>query len=1039
MIERLVAYSLRQPVMVMLALMLFIGASTLAFRHLPVEAFPDVSDTQVTVVTLYPGRAAEEVERQVTMPLEIALSGIPHSVRVFSHTQFGLSMVIVTFDDAADDYFARAQVLERLREAELPDGVSPGIEAMSSAIGEIYRYVLRGDHLSATELRTLQEWVMEKRLRTVPGVANVVSFGGHLRAVLVEPDLALLRDRGVGLREFVDALEAGSANAGGGYVEHGEQQYLVRGVGLMQSAEDIGRVVVAERGGNPVLVRDLAAIRDGGLPRQGLVGQDDNDDAVFGMVLMRKGENPSDVLDALHARIDEIQARHLPDGVTIEPFYDRSWLVSTTLRTVFGNLLEGAVLVICVLWLFLFNVRAALIVAVMMPLALLSTFLGLSFWGVPANLLSLGAMDFGIIIDGAVIVTEHIVARLGKLPAGASRAERRRTVFEATMEVGRPTFFSMLIIIAAHIPIFTLQRHEGRIFAPMAYSVTSALIGALILALTVVPLFCLWWLKVRGNGDENPLMTRLTRWYRPALERSLAWPGRVIGAAVLLLAVTLAMGTRLGTEFLPELDEGSIWLTATLDPSVSLSDAQARSREIRDLVRQVPEVETVVAKLGRPEDGSDAKGANQIEALVALKPEREWARGRSKAQVIADIQGGLEARIPGPEFSISQPVRDNILEGISQIKGQIVIKVRGDDLDQLNRQARRVLDLIRPIDGVESAFIDRDGSLPQRRIEIDRERAARYGLNIADIQSAVEDAIGGREVGELWDGERRYPIAVRLADDDRALHRLGDVPVSLGDGSTVTLGDIATLDTASGAINISRENGQRVKAVSVFIADRDMGSIVADMRRALDAELPYEPGIEIDWSGEFENQERAMARLAWVVPLSVLIIFVLLFDAFKDVGNALLILANVPFALIGGILALLATGIPLSVSAAIGFIALFGQAVLNGVVMLTRFDQLRAMGLPLYEAVVEGALQRLRTVLMTALLAMFGLVPMATSSAIGAEAQKPLAVVVIGGLISAMLLTLLVLPTLYYQWTRFRERRRDAQVQPGLSEPAASL
>ncbi len=1027
MIDRLIAYCLRQPLMVMLALLLFIGAGIAAFRGLPVEAFPDVSDTQVTVVSLHPGRAAEEVEREVTMPLEVALSGIPHSVRVFSHTQFGLSMIIITFDDAADDYFARQQVLERLQGVDLPEGVQPELEAMSSAVGEIYRYVLKAPHMSATELRTVQEWVMERGLRTVPGVADVVSFGGFVRTFQVKPDLDKLRDRGVSLAEFAEALENGSSNAGGGYVERGQQQFLIRGVGLMRSPQDIGNVVVAQHGGSPLLVRDLATIADTGLPRQGLVGQDGNDDAVFGMVLMRKGENPSAVLDALHARIKQIQAGQLPAGVSIEPFYDRSWLVATTLKTVFRNLLEGAVLVFLVLWLFLYNARAALIVAAMMPLALLSTFLGLHLWGVPANLLSLGAMDFGIIIDGAVIVTEHIVSRLGALPKGSDRRTRFATVLSAASEVGRPTFFSMLIIIAAHIPIFTLQRQEGRMFAPMAYSVTSALIGALILALTVVPLLCLWWLKSERLKGENPLMQRLTRGYRPLLEKAIARPRAVLLTATVLLLATLALGTRLGSEFLPELDEGSIWLTATLDPSTSLGEAQLQSGRIRALVNTFPEVSTVVAKLGRPEDGSDAKGANQIEALVALKPENEWPRGVGKAELVAQMQRLLEQHIPGPEFSISQPVRDNILESISQIKGQVVIKVSGADLQVLGAQAQAILAQVRGIDGVESAFIDRDGTLPQLRIDIDRDRAARYGLNVKDVDTVIETALAGREVGELWEGERRFPISLRLDEADRDLQRLRTLPVALADGQTVTLGDVAEFAMASGAINISRENAQRVKAVSIFIAGRDMGSVVADMRRQVEATVQLPDGYSLQWSGEFENQQRAMARLGWVIPLSVLIIFVLLFDAFKDVSSAALILANVPLAMIGGILALWLTGIPLSVSAAIGFIALFGQAVLNGVVMLSRFSQLREQGMELLDAVIQGSLQRLRTVLMTALLAMFGLVPMATSHAIGAETQKPLAVVVIGGLLSAMSLTLLVLPTLYY-WVHRRRQAREARL-----------
>lgn len=581
----------------------------------------------------------------------------------------------------------------------------------------------------------------------------------------------------------------------------------------------------------------------------------------------------------------------------------------------------------------------------------------------------------------------------------------------------------MLIIIAAHIPIFTLQRQEGRMFAPMAYSVTSALIGALILALTVVPLFCYWWLRRDRMRDGNPLMDRLTGWYRPILERALARPRAVVLTAVALLAGTLALGTRLGSEFLPELDEGSIWLTATLDPSTSLAEAQQQSRRIRELVGSFPQVSTVVAKLGRPEDGSDAKGANQIEALVALKPEKEWPKGVDKRQLVSDLQRTLEQRTPGPEFSISQPVRDNILESISQIKGQVVIKVSGSDLDVLNQQAQAILGQVRSVEGVESAFIDRDGSLPQLRIEIDRDRAARYGLNVRDIDEVIETALGGRQVGELWEGDRRFPITLRLDDADRDLQRLRTVPVGIGDGHTVTLSDVADFRMASGAINISRENAQRVKAVSIFIAGRDMGSVVADMRKRVDASVQLPEGYRLEWSGEFENQQRAMKRLGWVIPLSVLIIFVLLFDAFKDISSAALILANVPLAMIGGILALWLTGIPLSVSAAIGFIALFGQAVLNGVVMLSRFAQLREQGMDLLQSVVQGSLQRLRTVLMTALLAMFGLLPMATSHAIGAETQKPLAVVVIGGLLSAMLLTLLVLPTLYY-WVHLRREAR---------------
>ncbi|MEW5888904.1 MAG: CusA/CzcA family heavy metal efflux RND transporter [Pseudomonadota bacterium] len=1012
MIKRVVRFALYQPLFVVLGVLLFVGGGVIAFKNLPVEAFPDVSDTQVTVITLYPGRAAEEVEKQVTIPIEIALSGLPNAVRIFSHTQFGLSYLVVTFNDKADDYFARAQVIERLREADLPDGVKPELAAMTSAIGEIYRYRLKAPNLSSMELRTLQNWIMERQLKTVPGVADVVSFGGLVKTFEVRPDLARLRDYKISLPQLTAAVTRSNANAGGGYVEHGRQQYLIRGIGLYRSAEDIENVVVAENRGVPVLVRDVAKVTVGAVPRQGVAGQDADDDIVYGLVLMRKGENASEVLAALKDRIAELNRSTLPGGVEIVPFYDRSWLIGKTLKTVFSNLVEGALLVCIVLYLFLSNFRAAAIVALVIPLSLLATFLGLKLIGIPANLLSLGAMDFGIIVDGAVIIVEHIFHRLSQLSDNADRKSRLNTVLNAAVEVGRPTLFSMLIIIAAHIPIFTLQRHEGRIFAPMAYSVTSALIGSLIVSLTLVPLLCLVVLRHKLPHGENRIMVFAKRAYMPALRWALDHRKVVLAGAAAALAVSLAAGTRLGTEFLPELNEGSVWLNITLEPSVSISEAVEQARRIRAIVRTTPEVRTVISKLGRPEDGTDPKIASQVEALVDLRPEEQWQRGLSKRQVLAELEAKLGA-IPGAQIGFSQPIRDNVLESISQIDGQIVIKVTGDDLDKLLDYGRQILNQIAGVQGVARAFIDRNGRLPQFRIEIDRARAARYGLNVGDVQDVIETALAGKEATSIWEGERRFAVTVRLSEEDRELDRIRAVTVATPAGAHIPLADIARFTRTSGAMNIARENGQRVVSIGVFIKDRDMGSVVSDMRSRVDANLKLDPGYRVSWSGEFENQQRAMLRLSWVVPLSILIIFLLLFDAFKSLKTAALIIANIPFAMIGGIVALFATGIPLSVSAAIGFIALFGQAVLNGVVMLSHFGQLRREGLDLRAAVVQGSMERLRTVLMTALLAMLGLLPMALSTAIGAETQKPLAVVVIGGLVSATLLTLLVLPTLY--------------------------
>ncbi len=1015
MMNRIITFSLKQPLFVLLGTALFICAGILAFINLPVEAFPDVSDTQANVIALYPGRAAEEVERQVTIPIETALSGMPNAVRMFSHTQFGLSYIILTFNDKPTDQVVRQQVIERLRGIDLPSGVEPQLAPLSTAIGEIFRFRLRGDAYTAQELRTLQDWVVEKQLRQVQGVADLVTMGGTIKQYEVNPDLAKMRDYKVTLGQLFGALQRANSNAGGGGVTQGRQQFLVRSLGSFKSSADIAQVVVAENKGTPILVRDIAQVSVNGAPPQGLAGQDDADDIVNGIVVMRKGENPSTVLAGLKEKIAFVNKSILPNGVEIVPYYDRSWLIDKTLKTVFSNLTEGAMLVTLILFLFLGNLRAALIVAAIIPLALLATFLGLTLVGIPANLLSLGAMDFGIIVDGAVIVVENIVYRLSLLKEHgiADNESRFSAIRDAVVEVGRPTVFSMIIIIAAHIPIFTLQRHEGRIFSPMAWTVTSALIGSLVLSLTLVPLMTYLLLKKDVPHGDNQLVAKLKSWYSPVLSWALTRPRWIIGTALIALILSLAGATQLGSEFLPELNEGSIWVNVTLPPSVSPAEAQEQARAIRRALRSVPEVSTVISKVGRPDDGTDPKIFNGAEFLVDLKTEINWRPGKTKESLIKELDDAVSA-LPGVEPSFSQPIRDNVLESISQIDGQIVIKVRGDDLESLVAHAERILGQISNVKGVVRAFIDRSGTLPQYVLDIDRLAAARYGINVGDIQDLVEIALAGKATSELWEGEKHFSVVVRLKESERALPNLPNLLVASPNGAQVPLSQLARFKSISGAMNIARENGRRVVSIGVFIRDRDMGSVVKDMQNKVGTAEELANGEEVTWSGEFENQERAMKRLSWIVPLSILLIFLLLFDAFGSVKSALLIVANIPFALIGGIVALLLTGIPLSVSAAIGFIALFGQAVLNGVVMVTYFNQLRDSGMPILEVVMSGSVQRLRTVLMTALLAMFGLLPMALSKAIGAETQRPLAIVVIGGLVSATILTLIVLPTLYF-------------------------
>ncbi|MGZ5181343.1 MAG: efflux RND transporter permease subunit, partial [Ramlibacter sp.] len=1013
--RRIIHFALHQPLFVVLGTLLFAMAGVIAFSNLSVEAFPDVTDTQVTVIALYPGRAAEEVEKQVTLPIEVALSGLPNSIRVFSHTQFGLSFTVVTYDDKADVLAVRAQVNERLRSVDLPPGVEANIAPNATPVGEIMRYRVRGDGLNTTELRTIEDWTIERGLRQVPGVADVVAMGGFIKQYEVQPDLDKLRATKLTFQNLLDALSRGNSNAGGSYVAQGAQQYAIRGIGLLRSAEDIGRIVVATRGSTPILVRDVAQVKVGAVPRLGTVGQDGDDDVVTGIVIMRKGENPSVVLKGVKDKIAQLNARGLPKGVQIVPFYDRTWLMGKTLSTVFRNLVEGAVLVSLVLYLFLGNLRGSLAVVLVIPLALLSTFLGLKIMGVPANLLSLGAMDFGIIVDGAVIVIENIMHRLAESREDMDEPRRRGTIIEAANEVGRPTLFSMLIIIAAHIPIFALQRHEGRIFQPMALSVTTALVGSLVFSLTLVPLLAYWMLRRKLPHGDNRVVTACKRVYAPLLDWALARRRTVVVLALAAFGLALAAASRLGSEFLPELNEGTIWVNLRLPASIANDEAARVLRNVRKALLTVPEVRTAVSKAGQPEDGTDPKTISMAEIFVDIKPAEEWRKGLTREQLLDQMDRAVSA-IPGMEPSFSQPIRDNVLESISQIDGQIVIKVAGDDLAELSRTTQAILQQVKQVQGVYRAEIDRQGDLPQVVIDIDRDRAARLGLNVQDVQDVVEAALAGKAATQIWEGERKFAVAVRLPEERRVLSALSQTLIPTPDGGYAQLGTVAEIRQVSGAMNIARESGRRTMAIGIFIKDRDMGSVVRDMQARVDRSIKLPESYTITWSGEFENQERAMKRLSVVVPISLLLIFVLLFDAFKSVQLATLILVNVPLALIGGFVALWVFGIPLSVSAAIGFIALSGQAVLNGVVMLSVFQQLRANGADVLSAVRLGSMQRLRTVLMTAMLAALGLLPMALSHEIGSETQRPLAIVVIGGLITATLLTLVVLPVLYVAW-----------------------
>ncbi len=1006
-----------------------------AYSQLTVEAFPDPTDTQVQVITIYEGQPTEEVERRVSLPLERALNGTPGLFRLRSISLFGLSFVTLTFDDSVDPMRARQLVVEKMADAELPDGVKPGLGPMATPIGEVYRYTLEGGHNDPMELRTLQEWTVRPRLLQVPGVADVVSYGGLEREIHVQPDPTKMAALGVGLEDVFSALHKASANATGGYVERGQEMFVIRSLGIFKDKADIGKVRVGFKDGVAVLVKNIATVSEGYAPRQGVVTRDADEDAVEGIVLMRRGENPSVVLAALREKIDDLNHRILPGGVKVKAFYDRTDLVNTTLKTVFKNLAEGAVLVTLVLFVFMLSVRASLIVALAIPLSLAASFVYLSIRGMSANLLSMGAVDFGIIVDGAVILVEHLFHRLSP-PEGAPRpatatpiAELSQRVFDAAREVARPTLFSLLIIIAAYLPIFSLQRVEGRIFSPLANTVVSALVGALLVSFTVVPVLTLYALRRPKPHRESPVLRLARNVYEPTLAFAMKYTPAVMVLGLGALVSAGVLLPRLGSEFLPELNEGALYVTFSLPGNMSLSEGRRLTPQIKALLRRTPETTSLLTQLGRPEDGTDPTLPNNLEIFVQLKPLGAW---RSEMHTMNDLVTEMTKNlqeIPGLEYNFSQPIRDNVAENISGQFGQIAVKIYGEDLDKLSELAQKAEDEIQKVPGAADVGIVKSGEAPQLSVTIDRDALARYDLDLADLQDYAETAMGGHVASQLWEGEKKFDVTVRLPPSTREdVAAIRGMLVPLKDGSLIPLSALADVKMGTGRAAITRENGQRYVGIRSNVRDRDLGSFVLEARSKVEAAVTMPPGYETVWGGEFENQERAMKRLRIVIPLALAITFLLLFSAFGTTWDAIIILLNVPFALVGGVYALAVAHMTLSVAAAVGFIALLGQAVLNGVLVVAAIRARLDAGAPLEEAVVLGARERLRAVLMTALLASLGLLPAAMSHAIGSETQRPIAVVVVGGTISAAILTLVMLPVTYYWACRARDAWRRRQL-----------
>ncbi|MFO0562772.1 MAG: CusA/CzcA family heavy metal efflux RND transporter [Polyangiales bacterium] len=1027
MIRALVAIAIDRRWLV-LALFLLLGAfGYLSWRELSVEAYPDIADTSAQVITMYPGHAAEEVEEQVTIPIERELNGTPGLEIMRSRSTFGLSIITLVFRDGTDDYFARQRIRERLDNVELPPGANTGLDPLTSPIGEIYRYTLEGEGRSQRELKELQQWVVIPTLRQVAGVAEVTNFGGETTQFQLELQPPRLAQYGLSLREVIEAIERNNSNAGGSIMVRGDQGFVVRGIGLIRTLDDLGNIVVAQHRGSPVYLRNLGTLQLGALARNGILGRDRNPDGISGIVLLLRGENPSRVLDALHQRVDALNGGLLPRGVRVVPYLDRTQLVKTTLSTVSRTMLEGIGLVIVVLILFLGSPRSAFIVALTIPLSLLLAFILMRLTNIPANLLSLGAIDFGIIVDGAIVLMEAILRRREEKP---DEALTDKDAVEAAGSVARPIFFAKIIVITAYLPLFAFQRVEKKLFSPMAYTIGYALIAALVLGLTLVPGLALVAHRKPRKSWHNPALVGAEKLYSRALRSLIKRPALAIVPSTLAVVLAVVLSITVGKGFLPELDEGSIWLQVQLPPGLSLTKATEMANEVRAAVLEAQQVSYIVTQLGRNDDGTDPWTPSHIESSIGLRPYETWPRGMTKQDLIARLSARL-SRIPGITVGFSQPMIDGVNDKLSGAHSDLVIKVYADDLRAARAHAERMVTTLRRTPGAVDVAVDQEPPLPQLQVHVDRAAAARYGINVADVAELIEIAIGGRAVGQVFRGERRYDIAVRFETAVRnSPDAIGRLTLTGTNGARIPLSQIARLELRSGESTITRESNRRHITVKLNLRGRDLSSFLEDAKQRLQRECPAPAGYELVWGGQFENQSRAAKRLGFIVPVVLALIFVLLYGAFGKVRQAAMILAMVPLAMLGGMVALHLRGMTLNVSSAVGFITLFGVAVQNGVILVSGLQERREHGASLEQAVLEGGVERFRAVLLTATVAALGMLPAALAHGIGSDVQRPLATVVVGGLVSATLLTLFALPALYFVIERRAEPASPATPPP---------
>ena len=1028
MINALIRFSVANRLIVLLLVAIMAAAGVYSLKNLPIDAVPDVTNVQVQILTAAPSLAPLEIERQITFPVEVAMSGLPNIEQIRSVSKFGLSAVTVVFHDGTDTYFARQLVLERLAQAreQIPENIgSPEMGPISTGLGEIYQYELRakeGSGYDATALRTIQDWNVRRQLLGVPGATEINSFGGYEKQYQVRLDPDKLQSYGLSLRDVYEAVGRNNANVGGAYIEKGSEQYLLRGLGLIENAEDIGNIVIKTgKEGVPVYVRDIAEVVTGATVRQGAVTANGEGEIVAGIVLMLKGENSRNVVEAVKERVEQIK-KSLPNGVELVPFYDRTELIDRAIHTVEKNLIEGAIFVIVVLLLLLGNWRGALLVATIIPLSMLFAAILMKIFNVSGNLMSLGALDFGLIVDGAVVMVENAVRRRSEAQHENSREPPERTILESCLEVARPVVFAVAIIAIVYLPILSLRGVEGKMFVPMALTVVFALLGSLLLSLTYVPAMLTFILNGKVSEKESFLIRWAKRIYQPSFEFMLRYRSQALAIAVALVLISAAIFPFLGSEFIPRLDEGDLAVQIGRLPSVSLKESVSIATKTEEVLKSFPEVKTVISKTGRAEVATDPMGVEISDVFVSLKPHSEWTTVSSREELIKKMSEKLEREVPDGVFSFSQPIEMRVAELISGVRSDVAIKLYGDDLDTLRETGEKIVRTVGGVSGAEDVKLEATSGLPQLQIKPDRAAVARYGLNIEDVNDMVESIVAGKLAGQVFEGEQRFNLVVRLNEESgRDIETIKNLLLTSPTGARVPLSQIAEIKLVEGPAQISREDTRRRIGVELNVRGRDIGSFVEEAQAKIQKEVNLPPGYYLKWGGTFENLQRATERLLIVVPIALFLIFVLLFTTFGSVKQAILIYTGIPFAIVGGVFALALRGMPFSISAGVGFIALFGVAVLNGVVMVSYINELREQGKSVLDAVREGAQTRLRPVLMTALVASLGFIPMAMATSAGAEVQRPLATVVIGGLITSTLLTLLILPALYAWFERDKE------------------